>query len=421
MPRAAGRKRGLVGFAALALLVAALASGTPSAPAAQSIPVTIDQLLAQVSERVPEFGGTYIDEGRGSLFIWSTEVRASVGTAAANALVDVLRQTDLSALTPVVLQANYTFAQLQQWHDRMASEVLALQGVVLTDIDDARNRLRVGVENVTEHRTQVEETLSALAIPSEAVLIEQVGPIRLASSLQNHHRPLVGGLLIDAGSFTCTLGFMAVRAGVQGFVTNSHCTLLQGGVENTAYGQHLLAEAIGNETADPLYFDSGINSACPRNRDCRYSDSAFARLLALVPFDQGKVAKSPVNSTAWNGTDKFRINKETAPLVGQGAAKVGYRTGRTIGTVTATGIRVNVTGTFFTFLSQAAASFQVNFGDSGAPVIRSEGPGADDVALKGILWGRNDADGTGFFSPIGNVQFSSELGAMNTCAPGITC
>ena len=47
--------------------------------------------------------------------------------------------------------------------------------------------------------------------------------------LRSRRRPLRGGLQINFGGFLCTLGFIAVRNGVNGYVTNSHCTQLREG------------------------------------------------------------------------------------------------------------------------------------------------------------------------------------------------
>ena len=70
-----------------------------------------------------------------------------------------------------------------------------------------------------------------MGIPREACTITEEQPISLF--LRTRRRPLRGGLQINFGGFLCTLGFVAVRQGITGFVTNSHCTNTQGGVEGT--------------------------------------------------------------------------------------------------------------------------------------------------------------------------------------------
>lgn len=107
--------------------------------------------------------------------------------------------------------------------------------------------------------------------------IEQVAPILFAqgpATLQGKNRPLLNGIQISSGGGICTLGATAVRNGVAGFVTNSHCTNVQGGVESTQFFQAAGSDQVGVEVADPSYF---TGDSCPIGRRCRYSDSAFVR------------------------------------------------------------------------------------------------------------------------------------------------
>jgi hypothetical protein len=73
-----------------------------------------------------------------------------------------------------------------------------------------------------------------LGIPEAAVVI------RFAATLRDQVRPIVGGLQINSPGFLCTLGFNAVRAAQNTFITNSHCTNKQGGTEGK--GQALSPE-----------------------------------------------------------------------------------------------------------------------------------------------------------------------------------
>lgn len=142
----------------------------------------------------------------------------------------------------------------------------AIPGVVLTDIDDRNNRLTIGVEtlNVSD---RVQQELSNLGIPLEAVNLEETGLIEYAShTLQNYSRPVVGSLQIQFGSAigstigTCTLGFNAVRSGISGFVINSHCTAQRSVIEGTLFGQNTLTSPnrIGVETVDPPFFSTQL-------------------------------------------------------------------------------------------------------------------------------------------------------------------
>jgi len=73
-------------------------------------------------------------------------------------------------------QGRYTVSQLKAWTKR-AGDLLRMSGVTMVDLDDAKNRLTIGIEN-RSHPRQVEQRPSALDIPRKAVLIEVIGQIR---------------------------------------------------------------------------------------------------------------------------------------------------------------------------------------------------------------------------------------------------
>jgi hypothetical protein len=321
-----------------------------------------------------------------------------------------------------VLKARYGFAQLDAWKKRLTAGILGRAGVILTDVDDARNRLTVGVLD-KRARLLIEARIAALGIPREAVRIEEMPPAMLRSSLNDFHRPLVGGLQLgftsQFGPSFCTLGFNAVRNGVKGYVTNSHCTTVQGGVEGTVHSQPDQlnpANRVGVETVDPVYFRGGLCKITTRR--CRFSDSAFVKRDTGVAASQGFIAKSdPSPSTAWNGTDLYRITSKSDPIVGQFVEKVGRTTGRSGGPVTRTCFDVLVNTTNIALLCQAESTLLAAGGDSGSPVFT---PSGTNAKLRGILWGGNTGINA-FFSPISSIQRSTELGKISVCAPGFSC
>ncbi|MBI3951075.1 MAG: hypothetical protein HY314_11555 [Acidobacteria bacterium] len=135
---------------------------------------TFDDLLVEVAKRAPGFGGMFIDE-EGALSVYLLDVTQKATAEAAIAAVFGPDRIPPSGIR--VLQGQYSFVQLKQWHDRLSPTVLARPGVILTDIDEAKNRLRVGVEKL-ELAKQVEEELTKLDIPRKAVLIEVTEPVK---------------------------------------------------------------------------------------------------------------------------------------------------------------------------------------------------------------------------------------------------
>jgi hypothetical protein len=378
---------------------------------------TPDDRFAEIARQVPGFGGMFFDLD-GTLQVYMAEHKGPANEALTAFLDDIVtrevgRGERLSRKGVEILEGQYNFLELHGWQQQMSPEVLALRGVVSTDIDETTNRLRIGITDSPGIREAVEERLSNLGVPREAVLISETEEVRL--ELRNRRRPLRGGLQINFGGFLCTLGFVAVRQGVTGFVTNSHCTNTQGGVEGTVYHEPSASgttNRIGQEIADPTYFTGG---SCPAGRRCRFSDSSFARVPhpsgPSVTTALGTIARPPVGSFTWNGVDTFTITAEAAPVVGQSVTKVGRTTGRTSGTVQQTCANFNVANSTITQLCQSRASFTSAGGDSGSPVFRITA--LPNVTLVGIHWGSG-----GVFSPITGIQRTGELGSITTCAGG---
>jgi hypothetical protein len=405
-------------MAAFGVMITLIVVATLS-PAGAGAAETMDDVFAKIASRVPGFGGVFFD-AHGTLTVHLVD--PAQGLAAERSIRAVLGREVVGAGRIRVLPGQYGFLQLKAWHERLGS-VLAIPGVTLTDVDDATNRLRIGFEKMGAQVLAVERELARLGIPPAAVHFEETGPIELETSLRTLHRPLVGGLQISflsgASTFLCTLGFNAVRAGVSGFVINSHCSGTQGGVQNTVIHQPTISgnvNRIGVETVDPAYVAGPL--PCPVDRVCRRSDSAFAQRDASVTASQGRIARPILGPSFWFGTSTFRIVAEaTSSVMGQAVTKVGRTTGRTQGNVTAVCANLNVANTNITQLCQNTANYGSAGGDSGSPVFRiTNRPSTNDVILYGIHWGSGGAH-----SPIANVQLATELGPLTTCAAGFAC
>ena len=377
--------------------------------------VTEDDRLAAVGRQVPGFGGMFFDQD-GTLQVYMVGQKEPLSATSMAFLEDVIAREigggeRLSSRGMEIREGQYDFLSLHRWQQQMTPEVLAIPGVVSTDNDEGKNRLHIGITD-TAVREEVEKHLSNLGIPPEAAVFTETKPME--PYLRSRRRPLRGGLQINFGNFLCTLGFIAVRNGVTGYVTNSHCTTTQGGVQNTVEHQPSASgttNRVGIEIADPTYFSG---SGCPAGRVCRRSDSSFIQVPhpsgPAVTTARGTIARPAVNSFTWNGVDIFNITSEGSALVGQAVTKVGRTTGRTAGTVSQTCVNTNVSGTNITQLCQTFANYGNAGGDSGSPVFRITT--LPNVVLVGINWGGNGT--ISVFSPITQIQ--QELGALNTCA-----
>ncbi len=294
----------------------------------------------------------------------------------------------------------------------MSYEAFDQGGVVFVDLDEAANRVLVGVERGASH-ANVRSLAARLGVPVEALVVRETDPIVYAATLQDQVRPVVAGVQIHFGNFLCSIGFNAVSGGQNSFVTASHCTNKQGGVEGTQYFQSLSSQAnsfIGTEVDDPAY-KRNLASGCPKGKLCRFSDASRAAYAAGVPFTLGGIAQtSGPNNGSLTITGTFNITSEGNAVVGDVANKVGRTTGWTQGAVTNTCVNTGVSGTRIVQLCQTFVSAGVGGGDSGSDVFGQTG--GSSVRLLGILWGGNQAGTQFVYSPIANVE--QELGALTT-------
>lgn len=306
-------------------------------------------------------------------------------------------------------------AQAASAFDRASAEVLALPGAVFADFDEVNGRLVFGVENANAIRG-IQTALTAIGLSSSTYAIQVTQPIVQLATLRDAFRPTQGGIQINFPGFLCTMGFNVDHVGGRSFITNSHCTNTQGGSEGTQYWQPLSSTepaVIATEADDPTYFSTkGKNRTCPRGRVCRYSDASRALYDASAASSRGDIARTGApNTGSLDVVGTFSVTSQddatTNFPIGTVVNKVGRTTGWTQGSVTATCVNTNVSGSNITQLCQTIVSAGVGGGDSGSPVFRITD--VNNVQLVGILWGGSGS--TSFvFSPLQQIQ--RELGAV---------
>ena len=354
-----------------------------------------------VARSVPSFGGMYLDEfGRPTVYL------TNLGDAgrARRVLSAFAADNGRDAEDIQFLQANYRFGQLNGWYDRTWPEVMEQAGTVFSDIDESTNKMLFGVERAGI-ATAVNAIMRAHGVPADAYEVRVVEPIANAATLRDVVNPKVGGLQIHFGGYLCTLGFNANAGGVNSFITNSHCTNTQGGVEGTVYYQPtstLAPTAIATEVADPTYSKGGV---CPRGKKCRYSDSSRAVYQNGTAFDLGGIASTNGSNLTITGTHNITNEADanrTPVAVGATVSKTGRTTGTSTGQVTNTCVNTSVQGSQIMQLCQTFVAANVGSGDSGSPVYSGSG----SVTLVGILWG--GGTGTFAFSPLRSIK--DELG-----------
>ena len=386
------------------LLIGALLAVVPAARAQEEGGMTLDEEFARLAEEIPGFGGLYLDK-EGTTHVY---------------LTDLSRARDVQDLGErvEVHQGEYDFRDLFAWKDEVRP-LLAQRGAVFLDIDEQRNRLLFGVESdaLKTFDSELQDFLRGTKAPPEAVIVEPAEPIVPTELLTDRIRPVPGGVQIrNENSGTCTLGVNAIRLGVEGFVTASHCTNTRSVVEGTLFYQNTVGpfNFVGTETVDPAFFTGG---SCPGGKKCRLSDAAFVQYFSATFSDGGSIA-NPILCGITSGPlsvnpaqPRLPVTGFTfgSPQVGSLVAKVGRTTGCTWGPTQNTCLDSNVINTNITLLCQNRVTAGALPGDSGSPVFWNLG---DEATLLGILWGSN-ISGTSFvYSPW--LYVHAELGGLIT-------
>lgn len=363
-------------------------------------PAGLDDEFRAMAFLTPGFGGMFYD-ATGTPTVYLKDLQ---GVAAF--------QRDFPGVR--VLEGKFDFIELSDWRAELRP-LLALPGVVFLDVDEARNRVTVGVETkeAAKAADAVTREIERRGVPLDAVVVEAAEPIVPLVTLRDKIRPVPGGVQINFPGFLCTLGVNAYRSGVFGFLTNSHCTSIQGGVESTRYYQPTTSGgAIGTEIADPAYT---TGSPCPSGRRCRWSDSSFARYDSASLGEFRKIARPDSRSTTGGSvtiSGSFPrltvIGKVQNPVAGEVLDKVGRTTGWSFGLVSSTCVDSNVANTNITLFCQSFVNAGVGSGDSGSPVFKYV-IAQNGAVFYGLLWGSSSS--TRFvMSPVSGIE--RELGVV---------
>jgi hypothetical protein len=424
MPRLHLLNLGLSAIAALALS-ACQEDSTPTSPDAGLAPPSARSLqgpelpsAAEFARQVPGFGGFFLDpDGTPTVSL----TRGASRAPAEQLLSGYLAARGLSTASVRVAEARYGWKQLQRWQEDATMEALAVPGAVFVDNDETRNRVLIGVENLGA-AGQVRAAAARVGIPDDAVIVERTDPIRRVATLQNVvDRPVRAGVQINFPGFLCSVGFNATSGTQKSFITASHCTSTQGGVEGTPYWQPLQSVAptqIATEVADPVYVRGGAD--CPRGRRCRVSDASRAAYINGNNQALGLIARtSGANNGSLEIIGSFSITSDDCAgannlggclPTGTTVGKVGRTTGWTAGAITNTCVNTGVQGSNIVQLCQTFVSAGVGGGDSGSDVFQVTS--GSNVKLAGILWGGNSGGTQFVFSPLANV--TRDLGALTT-------
>ena len=393
------------------LLTACQDLSQPTVPelAPDQVSEVLPGMVAQavVANAVPEFGGIFIDDaGRLTAYVTDLSRADRVRQSAAQ----LARDAGFSPDEIVFVQGNHTFAQLNDAFQRATQAAMPLAGAVFTDLDESQNQVVIGVDNAGAV-SAFERVLLNAGLSADAFEVVVTEPIHAAATLRDKFDPTVGGIQIHFTQYVCTLGANANDGTERSFITNSHCTATQGGVEGTVYYQPTSSvdgTVIATEVEDPQYFKGGV---CPRGKKCRYSDSSRAAYSAARSSTLGSIAiTSGANNGSLTVTGTVSVGGKGSVVLGQTVNKVGRTTGWTQGTVSRTCVNTGVQGSQVLQLCQNwvenSNAVIVDGGDSGSSVWTGSGT----VTLVGLLWGGSSSGNTFVYSPFNQVE--QELGTL---------
>jgi hypothetical protein len=395
---------------------------------------TGEAVFRRLATHVPEFGGFYMNDD-GELEVRLTDLRSAPAIRAA--LIPILDGIATERKNPgfrhrgiAFRQAEYTFTELSVWRDAAHSHVFPLDGVVFLDLDEAWNRVTIGIRDES-FRLVVEAAAMDARIPLAALrfiivgeAIQQIGETAASSggctSLRGVCRPLAGGFQIGfykdgkPQQHFCTLGFPVLFGGGQaGFVTNAHCSDDEWNLDGTLYHQPASHAPIGTEAVDPRGW------GCEIFFKCRNSDANIVR--TSVPVDVGFVARTLGSNNGSIQIDaerpRFMITAMSRVYGGETIHMIGRTSGWLTGRVTHTCTNFKKTweGRWHDVLCSDVSNQNVQAGDSGSPMFLWDGV-SDQITLVGIMFARTGIWDHTFFSPIHGIE--RDLGRVEARAPG---
>lgn len=398
---------------------------------------THDDLLRDVGMSTSEFGGMYLSDDNNTLYVYMTSgTQDTQKQQEVKGSIEAVFSSDLTSGRSVeVVPAQYSMSQLYNWYKQMLPAVGSNPHVTMTDLQEAKNRIEIGVERL-DAIPKLEAALTNLNIPDEAVHIvaEMEREVFATHTVRDRATDdeMEGGYQIatdtPGGDRLCTLGFNTKRDGVKGFVTAGHCT--EGKDDWTGQEQNIefyqpdtsdSANLIGEEMKDPPLVST--HEDCEVGDKCRFSDSAFIRIESGVAQNFGKIAKPvSVGNITVDHNSKYRIVSDTytGTVVGDTVHYVGGKLGLRVGEVDATCRNAHYNNNR-TILCQHGVNTTMAGGDSGSPVFQiTNNPNTNDVRLLGIVISKSS---TGYsYSPIGSIY--NELGqnvSWDSCDPSQGC
>ena len=142
------------------------AKATPVEPAARE---STRAPMSRIGERVPGFGGTFLDSGRNIVYIYLQD--PSMQEDAERVVGEVLGPDFLAGRKLQVLQGEYRTSHLEAWYSALIDVVWQDPAVFSTVLDETSNRIEIGMGVRRGGREEMEAAIAAVNVPRGAIEI----------------------------------------------------------------------------------------------------------------------------------------------------------------------------------------------------------------------------------------------------------
>ncbi len=144
---------------------------TPEEPAVgEALEDLVRDPMVRIAERVPGFGGVYLDSGENTVYIYLQD--ASMQELAEIVLTEILGPELLAGRNVRVLEGDYSMVHLDEWYEALGRAIPQLRGIVWTDLDEVKNRIAIGMYPRRGGREEMEAALATVDVPRQAIVIE---------------------------------------------------------------------------------------------------------------------------------------------------------------------------------------------------------------------------------------------------------
>jgi hypothetical protein len=380
--------------------------------------------LRALAREVRGFGGVYQDHsGRLVVYLTASGDEAQARPAVGRWLVSRLPRGGPSPAI-VFQRGAYDFAQLAHWRGTLLPDLFGIRGVQSLDLDEAANRLRIGVIS-GDSRDPVRALLRRVGVPEAAALISVEDTVMTLVDPETQFASFPGYLdevfdSIPGGAkmtyvttyspltqSRCTITVPVRRNGERMLLTASHCTQRSWRMDATPVHQPL-SDDFGSYRAGVEAVDYG-GFHCISSLPCRRADAALIRTDPDRPDQLGRIARTRFYASSVSpdtlGSRQIDPNNPFFVLSGTGSAttgmivyKMGVRTGWTRGIVTNTCVITTPDDRAGVYLCQIKATVWVSRGDSGGPLFAVNPDGT--VSLLGIVSARTTSGSYSYHSPM---------------------